>query len=506
MRMQQPDEEIIDLTPEAISQVAKTKDAQKLNKFLGNGCVGIVKNQVSAIQLLAQEGDEQTVDFLLDKFNDNINQALVGAAQSANKKLMYKLLARGAGQHYALYGAVLGNHIELAKEILEKGPISIDLACKASGRPGLEHLYDLLVASKYSSAAKTDALEGAGIYGNKNLIDKSIQEGQSLTNAICGAASAGHFALVDNLLQHPSCITEPHATDMALLGAAIFGSDESIRKYTTDSKDIIALGLGQAGNAKLLHNYINPLLRENSQEEGDEKKDFLDAAIEAAAFGGHLELVNGLMQIGASPKRALRGAASGCHLSIINKLSSHLDDKTRDAMITNFRLSQIIKNNPEEMLRLASFINDEKLRNLFLDDALGLDKSLIEDPQKKEVLFKNQSKKARIYNKLMNEKNINYNQARAWNKVGLHAWLLRLPPEGELRTLPDTLPKELLVLIQSYISPLTQEELTDLVTKLKSDHLKIRKEGMFKKPPQSTEKTKPEKDSPETPPDSKPKP
>lgn len=345
-----------------IYQMAKTQNEQQLSEFLSTHSVGLIENDESAIQILARENDEQSVDFLISKFEANVNAAVMGAAQGNHSKLMVKLLAAGGLLNFALTGAVLGNHIEMAKKILKKGPLAINDSIKAAAtNPSLRIIYDLLMQDKKNPHphAEYDALIGASKYNNRELLEELLNQKIPIYLAILGAASGGHFDVVDDLLQR-NLPNKSHALNFALQGAAIYGSIEYINKYQEQADfNFIADGLGETGNSNLFIYFMN--------EVPDLKKIiFLNRACYAAGKGGHANFIRNLIGKGAIPDLALRGAAEKGHIFVLNVLSEYLNEENYSNVIEAFRTGGIITDNKEEMARIATFIQDERLKDLFI--------------------------------------------------------------------------------------------------------------------------------------------
>lgn len=471
---------------DTICQLAKAQDKHRLTELLESNCIGLVHNNESAIQRLARAGDEVAVGFLLTHFDANINAALLGAAQAANLPLIGKLLARGALVCYALVGAVQSNHGNLVAELLSKGPVNIEPAIQAAAsKPELAQLYTQLLADTNNPHPNWQnvALIGACEHNNKARIDELLQDGGSIIFGVLGAAAGNQTQLLDQLLTHSltANIETKDLLDNALMGASLNYSPQLYNKLINEGADVAAAaqGLAESGNANILFQQLEAIKND------DIKTAFLNEAAKAAGLGGHVDLIKKLIAKGANPDEALRGAAENGHILLINEFSEYLTGQVRNDLIEQFKVGKVINSNNNEMLRLASFIEDPDLRNSFLKACVNQN-TIVNDDRSQQI--DTLSKKAKFINKLMHEHDLNYNQAFAWNLQGMHQWLLRRPDSSSIF---NPVPDDVSEIIRNFIAPLTKDELNDLVKKMKFNHLKIRAEHQtkFKTP---SEQTKPD--------------
>jgi hypothetical protein len=191
----------------------------------------------------------------------------------------------------------------------------------------------------------------------------------------------------------------------------------------------------------------------------------LEKAIFSAALYGHETLVKTLLSLYPTYdlKRGLKtacdGAGRGGHLNIFNVVNTFLStsDIRKDSitvLLDALKYSDLMERTPEQVLRVASFIDDSELRTAYIIKAHDINRSL-----NKEVLVK----QASTLNNLIRTKSLNYNQAVAWSNPKVRTWLLQTD-----RT--RVLPQEIVERIASYISPLTDAEVHDLAQKMQTDH------------------------------------
>ena len=107
---------------------------------------------------LAAEGDEDSVNFLLEKFNASINFAVRGAASTCHVNLTNRLIERGGSIDYAVWGAAYGGHDALVNLLIARHA-SMDFAIygAASGNQ-VKLSYELMRGGELGSAVYKDSL------------------------------------------------------------------------------------------------------------------------------------------------------------------------------------------------------------------------------------------------------------------------------------------------------------------------------------------------------------
>lgn len=143
-----------------------------------------------------------------------------------------------------------------------------------------------------------------------------------------------------------------------------------------------------------------------------------------------------------------------------------LDEDIRNKIIDQFIEIGIITDNIQEMLRLASFIDDWELRFLIIKRTIDLKVGLGEDQKRMQLdSFQDMVDKIR---ELISDNKFTYNQALAWMNFELRPFLLA---EKAAQTHAFfALPKELQLVIYNHVisAPLTAQEWKDLATKWKA--------------------------------------
>lgn len=95
-----------------VCQIAKNKDQKALTEIEQKGiCIANFLSGHSPVITLAKEGNKEAVDFLIQKFNASINDAVYGYAFGGYFDQVNELIARGATHDDALCGYTRGEHI-----------------------------------------------------------------------------------------------------------------------------------------------------------------------------------------------------------------------------------------------------------------------------------------------------------------------------------------------------------------------------------------------------------
>lgn len=461
-----------------ICELVKNRDKKQLDQLLTGYCIGIRDNQWrSAIHFLAREGDEDSVNFLLSHYDDNINSAVTGAGEGGKVDLVNNLLARGALTTFALAGACLGRKIELIKYLQRGESIGGEIPAIYLADftdPETIEIINLLkmlfnkeetILSCFSSLAKNNQKNALF-----NLISMSEQQGghvlfnallkRCIGFAIFGAAAGGHEVLLEELLDYANKAGVMDTTSFAVSGAGVNGSPTLINRFKTqDNTHDLAYGLAVGGHRESLLNLINENIHEARAK-------ILRHAIQGACAAGHAALIKELISLGAKIMPALEMTVRSGHLSIINTYSFKLDEDIRTKIIDQFIEIGIITDNIQEMLRLASFIDNWELRFLIIKKTIDLKVGLGDDQKRMQLdSFQDMAEKIR---ELISDNKFTYNQALAWMNFELRPFLLA---EKTAQTHAFfALPKELQLVIYNHVisAPLTAQEYEDVATKWKA--------------------------------------
>src|SRR3990167_8483048 len=144
---------------EAIYRFAEEKNEAGLILLMTAGkCINVNYDGRTPVSLLAKEGKNTAVEFLIEKFHASKAWAVYGAAQGGHLEFVKQLLDEGASKAWAVYGAAQGGHLEFVKQLLDEG------------------------------ASKDNAVGGAAQGGHLEFVKQLLDEGASKDEAVYGAA------------------------------------------------------------------------------------------------------------------------------------------------------------------------------------------------------------------------------------------------------------------------------------------------------------------------------
>ncbi len=459
---QQPEENVTVM----ICRFAKERDEAALSQMFQNTSVDCTYGRYPATYLLAKEGTEESVqamDFLCKRYGANVNWAIMGAAAAGNFRLVRKLLKYGAMLNYAMYGAGQRGDRDLVNWLKARGG---DVFWAVSGAAGSDNreLYNVLNneaerINKSRSPGGGDFLLGGSLVDNPVLFHQLMDSGASqtlLVQTILAAAQVSDTKFLANLLNRELERGLATKTDWVIMGAFAGHQDALRKQYMRRDSQVLwaAEGAGYGGHLNLIEFLIRKL--------PERKQKILNSAANSAALNGHASLVHLLWARGAHacpyPERLDDGfldrAAAGGNIQILNECHVAVlkyGKEVRPVIIANLEKGGFINGNVDDTLRVASFINDDQLREMFVTAAHEKNKEL--NPK---FLFR----KATLLNNFMKKYSLNYNQALAWNRPEIRTLLL---PRGLAANVPYDVVKH----IASYVVPLTEFEVNELVEKLK---------------------------------------
>jgi hypothetical protein len=111
--------------------MAKDQDRAKLQQYLDSTCFPfeITIGHWTPVSLLAAENDHKAVNFLLNEFNADKDDAVWGYAKGGHLKRVNELIEQGASKEWALMGyiAVENFHDENAKLYLIQSTVDLNL-------------------------------------------------------------------------------------------------------------------------------------------------------------------------------------------------------------------------------------------------------------------------------------------------------------------------------------------------------------------------------------------
>jgi hypothetical protein len=416
-----------------------------------------------------------------------INYAMYEAARNGNRKLVKWLQARGGDVFWAVVGAAgYSVNSDLYDELVREADVSYD-------RGPTRNDY-LLGASMVANQSLFRALLTKAEIGGNELFDELLlREG-------------GHYRIVKGIYLQavPSSSRYQELLSSLARKLNIPEADSAASRWYIEgafsagliTKDPLefdlyfnsgAAGAGYGGHFLSILYLIEEMkakkareLKDQSNPEfyklitGQMKLTILSCAADSAALKGDIKMVKELEAQGAFPLPSSQSfqnvgfilmAARGGHIALLNKFSdlinklSEKDPNIYRQIMVEFDLEGFINGNAEDTLRVASFIDNPKLRERFISDASEKNDSLDE-----KYLFR----KASLLNRFMKEHDLNYNQAFAWNSPELRTWLLG--QDGS-----HSLPIDLVRYIASFVVPLTEPEVIDLAQKLEVASQKYKK-------------------------------
>lgn len=209
----------------SVYRLAKDKNEKELTKEkVATSSKG---KGYTVITVLAKEKDYQAVDFLLQRFDANLNDAVFGAALSGDEAFTDKLLQRQAALAYAVRGAAAGGHKAFVNNLLGRGA---GLQAEAAYGFGLGNHVEFV--DDFINQDRTlikDALQGAACGGHVELVNALIKRGASLDDAVFGAAFGGHMNLVNELIHRGASLKE--AAIGFICGGHVTGTQKEILRF-----------------------------------------------------------------------------------------------------------------------------------------------------------------------------------------------------------------------------------------------------------------------------------
>ncbi len=255
-----------------ICHLARNQNEPELVKLIeAHTCIDVYQNDFTPCAYLAFENNGIVVNFLIDNFGANLNDAVYGAAAGGHKELVLNLIAKGAHVNDAVCGAAKGDHRELVEYLITQRGASLNHAVYGAAKGGHNEFVKNLLTR---GANINNAVLGAGECGDIELVNELITQGASIDQAVLGAATGNHKELVYNLIDRGASLNQ------AVLGVALRGNVRIVN-------DLIAKGANK------------------------------DIAVKAASRRGHKELVENLIDRGANFNEAISGAKEGGHEALI---------------------------------------------------------------------------------------------------------------------------------------------------------------------------------------------
>lgn len=250
-------------TFDKIYRLAIEKNEVELNKMLAEGvCLGEFQGLDSPVMLLAKNGYHDAVEFLIDRYNANLHDAVKGYGICGNGPKINELIERGASRTIAFEGLAMGGFTKIVDVMISEGE-SLETAIKCFAMGGRQDLVDKYIKQNKSNPllhreamlgfARAGNIELFNFYkaqialrneaypisefaknGDKYNVDKllavgGIVKGDPLASAIQAYAMCGHVSLVNELIGR---VTDPELKLEcqldAVLGYAIGGFEDLV--------------------------------------------------------------------------------------------------------------------------------------------------------------------------------------------------------------------------------------------------------------------------------------
>ncbi len=322
-----------------IYQLVKEKNEPKLNEMVKQGiCIGRYYNEHNVISLLAKEGDIDSVNFLLNKFKANLNDAVFGYACGGHVDAVNKLLAEGASIDYAIRGYAYAGQVDMVNKLLAQGTrVCVAIAIQGYALGGHVDEINKLIEVPCPDFYREEAICSYAFRGQVDEVNKLLlKQGGSYDYcmAIEGYAYGGHIDEVNKLINDPSL--------------------SKLEKKTYRLSAIRGYALGGYVDE------VNTLILQHEFH-----KEALDAAVYAYARGGHLDLTDNPTDQNADPKILMGGFARSWHIAEVNGLIAM--GISYSSAVSGYLLDR--QPGKENLLRLMSFTDDKKLRQLLAEEA-----------------------------------------------------------------------------------------------------------------------------------------
>lgn len=385
---------------DTIYQLAKKKDREALkNTLKSGGCIGVYYGNYNPIILLAKEGNKQAVDFLIDEFKASLNDAVLGYALGGHVNLVNEQIAAGANPNEAACGYARNGQHEQVNQYLAAGGNSLNVI-RGYARSGyIEQVNQLLTRG----GSKDFALWGYARSGYIEQANKLHAEGVHGDFAIDAYALGGYVEQVNQLLARGM------NRNFAVEGYATSGAIEQVNK-------LIDLGASR------------------------------DYAIYGYAFGGHVEQVNEQIEAGGSRNRAVFAYARGGHIDQVNEQIKA--GAKRELAVEGFENSGYLVHQ-EGILRLSAYIEDKFVREHLIETA----KQNINSLDTKSLF-----EKATRLNRIMNDYQLTFKQAKALTVKGARTWLL----QGQALVRIGVFPKDIFFEIGSSLMGVSNEDVNKI--------------------------------------------
>ncbi|MHB1221199.1 MAG: hypothetical protein ACYC0J_04320 [Gammaproteobacteria bacterium] len=408
-----------------IYMLAKEKNKAVLAAMVADG-LGISYQNSTVIELLAKEGDVESVEFLISEFHQSLNAAVLGYASGGYEMEMNRLIARGANIDEAVLGCARRNDY-LAVETLLQQDASEEKALIGFAECGeVAKIQEFLTSGVDPTYAGIGYVVSGQVEAAMELVE---QHSVDLAAMVCILAKCGFESEINKLVNNDRDLLQ-----WAVFGYAQGGYEEKVNecfKRELNSSEELALQAKAASGYAMdgfAHGF-KPLLAQVSS--------IKPIVIMHCGISGHVDLLLQLAVNQREKDNAGRFLTNKKHMWAIEILlknglntKSVLDGYLKNKYIREAnRFMQDLP--PEEILRLCKKfgcldeknilktlvnIEDRKIRKV-LATAAQHDKPIL---CAKQLLLK-----ADGINELMQKHSITYKQALAYLSPAVNHWIFK---------------------------------------------------------------------------------
>lgn len=254
-------ENVIETKFDKITRMIKDKNRVGLLRFLeeGNNLIAVKGKYNSPITLLAENNDEEAINFLYKNFSTYIDESYLirGWASKANTAEINKRLKTEKDYlNERAKGFAEGGHIELAEKTIELGASLVDLVYGYALAKLTNQVNAKLDTKNLSEKTKTEMLEiaaiGYAIAGDIENAEKTLAQLTDQTFKITCYARGGCKDQVDNILDSKlndlRKINE--LLELAITGyifsAHIDYAHQLCQKYIMSNSNLLSIAIGYA--------------------------------------------------------------------------------------------------------------------------------------------------------------------------------------------------------------------------------------------------------------------
>lgn len=463
---------------DTIYHLTKDRNHTELSKLVDAGlCLGIIENHYNAIMLLAMENDIASVEYLIENFDGNINNAVFGYALGGFKNQVQDLLNRNASKNHAVRGFAIKQDVEAVEDLLDDGANINDAVWGYEFGKHVHQANNLIIRG----ASVKYAIYGAALAGNEEEVKKRYQTGLNIYFAMHGFAQSKLISEITSFENFVECdMMNPvnHAKSLngqvkGFAQAAMHSEVEELLNKGADINDAV-IGYSLAGDAVKVDELIA-------------RKASKHMAVKGFAREGHVNGVNRLVNRGADRSYAIHGYSFGG----LDKSDSLKDERnlTLTSLITNsiegcatsgnisgveywlsrgdavslrgekcqknyfnwaidgFNQADYFENEPS-IIRLLAHLKNNEVRKMLVENKLFNNKMT---PLKYNML-----EQANKLSRMMSDYNLPYSKAQSLQQKGCSLWLLQGPQLAR----ENIFPADLFIQISCFVLGFSEKNTT----------------------------------------------